>query len=84
MERLPKKTNSQTPKPSIKQMVKQSDEIITDDRPVSTTKSIGPIPKPQKGVKQMAQEYEYNIIPPPIELRDGWKPTAIEEKSKAL
>lgn len=32
----------------------------------------------------MAQEYEYNIIPPPIELRDGWQPTAIEEKSKAL
>ena len=83
MERLPKKTNSQTPKPSIKQMVKQSDYIITDDKPVSTTKSIGPIPKPRKGVKQMAQEYEYNI-PPPIELRDGWKPTAIEEKSKAL
>ena len=65
-------------------MVKQSDYIITDDKPVSTTKSTGPIPKPRKSVKQMAQEYEYNIIPPPIELRDRWKPTAIEEKSKAL
>lgn len=23
----------------------------------------------------MVQEYEDNIIPPPLELRDGWKPT---------
>ena len=27
----------------------------------------------------MVQEFEDNIIPPPVEIRDGWKPT---QKSK--
>ena len=33
-----------------------------------------PIPTPRKSVKQMVQEYENNIILPPIEFRDGYKP----------
>ena len=33
-----------------------------------------PIPAPRKNVKQMVQEYEDNIIPPPLEFRDGYKP----------
>ena len=40
---------------------------------------IKPIPTPRKNVKQMVQEFEDNIIPPPVEIRDGWKPT---QKSK--
>ena len=34
-----------------------------------------PIPAPRKSVKQMVQEYEDNIILPPLEFRDDYKPT---------
>ena len=34
-----------------------------------------PIPAPRKSVKQMVQEYEDNIIQPPPEFRDDYKPT---------
>ena len=57
-----------------------------------------PIPKPRKNVKQMVQDYEDNIIQPPSEFRDDYKPipkprtkkpvpllrTKIEEKAKAM
>ena len=33
-----------------------------------------PIPTPRKSVKQMVQEYEDNIILPPLEFRDDYKP----------
>ena len=34
-----------------------------------------PIPAPRKSVKQMVQDYEDNIILPPLEFRDDYKPT---------
>ena len=34
-----------------------------------------PIPAPRKSVKQMVQDYEDNIILPPPEFRDDYKPT---------
>ena len=57
-----------------------------------------PIPTPRKSVKQMAKEYEENIILPPAEFRDNYKPvpaprskkpvptprTIIKQKDKAL
>ena len=48
-----------------------------------------PFTKSHKSVKQMAQEYEDNIIAPPTEFRDGYKPiplprTIIEETAKVL
>ena len=33
-----------------------------------------PIPKPHKSVKQMVKDYEDNIIEPPLEFRDDYKP----------
>ena len=33
-----------------------------------------PIPTPRKSVKQMVQDYEENIILPPLEFRDDYKP----------
>lgn len=39
-------------------------------------KSKKPTPAPCKGVKQMVKEYEENIILPPIEFRDNYKPVA--------
>ena len=60
--------------------------------------SIKPIPAPRKSVKQMVQDYEDNIILPPPEFRDDYKPipkprtkkptplprTKIEQVDKAL
>ena len=59
-----------------------------------------PIPTPRKSVKQMVQDYEDNIILPPVEFRDDYKPipkprtkkpvpaplprTKIEQVAKAL
>ena len=57
-----------------------------------------PIPTPRKSVKKMVQEYEDNIILPPLEFRDDYKPipkprtkkpvpsprTTIEQVDKAL
>ena len=34
-----------------------------------------PIPAPRKSVKQMVQDYEDNIILPPLEFKDDYKPT---------
>ena len=33
-----------------------------------------PTPASRKSVRQMAQDYEDNIIPPPVEFRDDYKP----------
>ena len=33
-----------------------------------------PTPAPRRNVKQMVQDYEENIIPPPPEFRDDYKP----------
>ena len=33
-----------------------------------------PVPMPRKSVKQMIKEYEENIILPPLEFRDDYKP----------
>ena len=57
-----------------------------------------PIPTPRKSVKQMVQDYVDNIILPPLEFRDDYKPipkprtkkpiplpsTKIEQVAKAL
>ena len=40
---------------------------------ISTPKK-KPIPTPRRNVRQMIQDYEENIIAPPIEFRDGYKP----------
>ena len=76
---LLKKNVESTPKPSIKQMEKQSDITIADTK----------TPKLRKSVKQMVQEYEDNIIPPPLEFRGRYTSvptprTKIEKTSKAL
>lgn len=60
-------------------MGKQSDITIADTK----------TPKPRKSEKQMVQEYEDNIIPPPLEFRDRYTSvptprTKIEKISKAL
>ena len=51
--------------------------VVDDTKPVPaprTYKPRRPIPTPRKSVKQMAKEYEENIILPPIEFMDDYKP----------
>ena len=67
-------------------------------QPIPTQITENPIPAPRKSVKQMVQDYEENMILPPIEFRDDYKPTPkprtkkpvpllrtkIEEKAQAM
>ena len=69
-----------------------------DFKPIPKPRTKKPIPTPRKSVKQMVQDYEGNIILPPLEFRDDYKPipkprtkkpvplprTNIEQVAKAL
>ena len=55
----------------IKLLLKQEKKPVPAPR---TYKPRRPIPTPRKSVKQMAKEYEENIIIPPPEFRDDYKP----------
>ena len=71
---LSKLSKQQLIKMFLKSDVKQKKpEIITVDdyKPVPAPRGIRkPVPKPRKSVKQMVQNYEDNIISPPLEFRD--------------
>ena len=47
-------------------------------------KTIKPIPRPRKSVKQMVQDYEDNIIEPPLEFRDDYKPIPAKRTKKQV
>ena len=51
----------------IKLLLKQENK-----KPVQTKRR--PIPSPRKSVKEMVKQYENNIIQPPAEFRDNYKP----------
>ena len=53
-------------KSELIELLLQKNEII-DDKP-------RPVPTPRKSVKDMVQQYEDNIISPPPEFRDDYKP----------
>ena len=61
----------------INLLIKQNLEITKLQQPIprSTPITEKPIPAPRKSVKQMVQDYEDNIILPPLEFRDDYKPT---------
>ena len=59
--------------------------VVDDYKPFPkqrTVKPERPIPTPRKSVKQMVQEYEYNIIPPPPQFRDDYKPVPLPRTKK--
>ena len=65
--------------------------IVDDTKPVPTPKTYKPvpaqrrpIPTPRKSVKDMVQQYEENIISPPIEFRDDYKPIPTPRTKKPL
>ena len=80
---LKKLSKSQLIKLLLKQEKKKPEIIIVDDtKPVPKPRR--PVPTPRKSVKQMAKEYEENIILPPIEFRDDYKPVPAPRTKKLL
>ena len=79
-----------------------NDKISHQDQKIKTIFQMmpkqQPVPAPRKSVKQMVQAYEDNIIQPPLEFRDDYKPvpkprtktpvptprTKIEQVAKAM
>ena len=69
----------------IKLLLKQQKPkiIVADDtKPVPALRR--PIPTPRKSVKDMVQQYEDNIILPPSEFRDNYKPIPLPRTKKPL
>ena len=56
--------------------------IVDDTKPVPKPRR--PVPTPRKSVKDMVQQYEENIILPPIEFRDDYKPIPAPRTKKPL
>ena len=52
----------------------QKSKIIVKDKTKPSPKPMRPVPTPRKSVKNMVQQYEDNIISPPPEFRDDYKP----------
>ena len=75
---LKKLSKSKLIKLLLNQKKRKPEIIIADDtKPVPTQRTYKPrppVPTPRKSVKQMAKEYEENIILPPIEFMDDYKP----------
>ena len=63
----------------IKLIIKQNTKPV----PAPRTKT-RPIPKPRKSVQQMVRDYEENIIPPPLEFRDGYKPVPVPRTKRPV
>ena len=63
-----------TPRNNLDQSINQSIKNIS--KKYSNIKFVidKPVPALRKTVKQMVEECENNIIPPPIEFRDDYKP----------
>ena len=80
---LKKLSKSELNKLLLKQEKKKPNIIVVDDtKPVPTPRR--PIPTPRKSVKQMAKEYEENIILPPPEFRDDYKPVPTPRSKKPV
>ena len=74
---LKKLSKSELIKLLLKQEKKLKIIVVDDTKPVPTPRTYKPrppVPTPRKSVKQMAKEYEENIILPPIEFMDDYKP----------
>ena len=83
----------------LKQEKKKPEIIIVDDtkprtykpvpaprtfKPVPAPRTYKPVPAPRKSVNQMVQDYENNIILPPLEFRDRPVPTPRTKKPVPL
>ena len=94
---LEKLTKSQLINLLLKQNIEMK-KLLLKQKPAPINIFKKPIPTPRKSVKQMVQDYEENIILPPPEFRDDYKPipkprtkklvplprTKIEQVAKAM
>ena len=70
-------------KSELIELLLQKNETINDKpRPIPAPRR--PIPTPRKSVKDMVQKYEDNIISPPPEFRDDYKPIPAPRTKKPL
>ena len=92
---LKKLSKSELIKLLLKQEKKKKPEIIVVDdtkpvpaprtyKPVPAARRPVPTPRTYKSVKDMVQQYEDNIILPPPEFRDGYKPIPLPRAKKPL
>ena len=85
---LKKLSKSELIKLLLNQKKRKPEIIIVDDtKPVPTQRTYKPrppVPTPRKSVKQMAKEYEENIILPPPEFRDNYKPIPTPRTKKPM
>ena len=82
---LKKLSKSQLIKLLLKQEKKKPEIIVVDDtKPVPAPRTYKPVPTPRKSVNQMVQDYENNIIIPPLEFRDGYKPVPMPRTKKPV
>ena len=63
--------------------LQKSKNVVADDAQPSP-KTRRPVPTPRKSVKDMVKEYEDNIISPPPEFRDDYKPIPAPRTKKPL
>ena len=71
----------------IKLLLKQQKPkiiIVDDTKPSPKPRRPVPTPRTYKSVKDMVQQYEDNIILPPPEFRDGYKPIPLPRTKKPL
>ena len=72
----------------INLILKQNNEIKVSQqqnaKPIPKPRTTKPIPIPRKSVKQMVQDYEENIILPPLEFRDDYKPVPLPKTKKPV
>ena len=68
----------------IKLLLKQENNKPVPIAAPRTVRPIRPIPAPRKSVNQMVQDYEKNIILPPIEFRNGYKPVPATRTKKPV
>ena len=62
----------------------QKPKIIIVDDTKPSPKPRRPVTTPRKSVKDMVQQYENNIILPPLEFQDGYKPIPLPRTKKPL
>ena len=62
----------------------QKPKIIIEDDTKPSPKQRRPVPTPRKSVKDMVQQYENNIILPPPEFQDRYKPFPTPRTKKPL
>ena len=68
----------------INLLLKQKNIIVDDTKPVPTQRIYKPVPASRKSVKSMVKQYEDNIIIPPPEFRNNYKPIPAPRTKKPL